>query len=84
MGKHHGSEGRKGIKIAPKNLPNVTSGTFIEKDDVRYFFLRAAAAAGAGVGGGGGGAAAAAPGWENTMAVKDGKASELRPKKCLM
>ena len=25
MGKHHGSEGRKGSKIAPKKVPNVTS-----------------------------------------------------------
>ena len=75
MGKHHGSEGRKSLKIAP-----VTP----ETHNSSYFFPPPAAAAAP--------AAApalatpsiqkTAPGWENTMAVKDGKVSKLRPCCC--
>ena len=81
MGKHHGSEGRKSIKIAPKNsliyiLPNVTSETHRKGCDFSYFFLllllllllQLLLFK------------KTAPGWENTMAVKDGKVSKLRPK----
>ena len=39
MGKHHGSEGRKSIKIALQKLPYVTSETHRKGCDFSYFFL---------------------------------------------
>ena len=38
MGKHHGSEGRKSIKIAPKKC-RMQLLKLIEKDDFSHFFL---------------------------------------------
>ena len=66
MGKHHGSgsEGRKSIKTAPKNCLMPL---------LKPIAAAAHALATPSV-------QKAAPGWENTMAVKDGKASKLRPK----
>ena len=72
MGKHHGSEGRRSIKIAPQNCLTQFLKP-IENDDFSYFFLPSAAAAAPSV-------QKTAAGWENTMAVKDGEASKLHPK----
>ena len=82
MGKRHGSEGQRSIKIAPQNsltqlLKPIENGDFsyfflIENCDFSYFFLPSAAAAPS--------VQKTAAGWENTMAVKDGEASKLHPK----
>ena len=69
-------------KLRPK-IPNVTSETHRKGCDFSYFFLLLLllpALATPSVQKAAPSIQKAAPGWENTMAVKDGKVSKLRPK----
>ena len=76
MGKHHGSEGRKSVKIATKNsliskLRNGASATLKQQGPEGRKSIKIATK---------NSSETAPPPRSNSRALKDGKASKLRPK----